>query len=243
MCTRLLDPPPEDVVSTLDQIDTAIRRGHPSVLARYDILAIVDMWPELTARVAAGGGAKDSSGIASPTKVAPLPVRVDVVDVVSEVDQWATFLARALMEETDWEPQGTSTPALLRQIAQRVGHFTEHEDEMLALAFCDDAERLRALVLKTARPSGRRSIRIGAKCWEHGTSDLGERVACRGNLTVLADPERANVVPDVVCDQDSAHRIDPTTWQRAWRRTGDAVGAVRLVARWHAELVDMSASA
>lgn len=218
---------------------TTARNGHPAVLAANDLHAIADAWPELRARLATGGtGTKDESGIASTSKVAPLPIRANVLDVIAEVDQWATFLARTLIEETDWTPVGTSTPALLRQIAARVGHFTEHADEMLALAFADDAERLHALVTRTARPSGRRTIHIGAKCWQHGTSDLGERTPCDGNLTVIADPERASLVPDVVCDRDRDHRIDPTTWQRAWRRTGDAQAAAALVSTWHASRVD-----
>lgn len=124
-------------------------------------------------------------------------------------------------------------PDLLAQVAQRVGHFAEHADAMLAMTFCDDAERLRKAVEAAAWPTGRRWVGIGARCVEHGTSDLGERIPCPGKYRVLVDPEQPYRIPDIVCDQDREHRIDPVEWQRAYRRRGEAQAAVDLIARWH----------
>lgn len=232
---------------------SAERHGHPAVLAANDLWAIAAKWPELKAAAARGEGAGGEK--VKGSKSAPIPINAAVVDVISEVDQWAVFLARTLMDEVlvhtiidtttvpfvhtqidrydPWAPASTRTEKILEQIAaERVGHFTHHEDEMLALAFIDDASRLRRLVEHAAQPSGRRTLQIGARCFEHGTSDMGARIPCPGQYTVLADPEKPYVIPDVICDEDRTHRIDPTEWQRAYRRRGDAQGAVDLISTW-----------
>jgi hypothetical protein len=134
------------------------------------------------------------------------------------------------------------TVTQMREIVAHVGHFTEHEDQMLAMAFCDDAERLRKLVEATARPSGRRRLRIGARCFEKVGTDTGARVKCPGHYTVLADPDRPHTIPDIVCDVNSGHRIEPVEWQRAYRRMGDAEEAVVLISRWRGESVDAGAA-
>lgn len=126
----------------------------------------------------------------------------------------------------------------MRQIVEHIGHFTEHEDPMLSVAFCDDAERLRKLVEMTARPAGRRRLRIGARCFEKATTDMGARVPCPGQYTVLADPDQPYTIPDIVCDANRAHRIEPVEWQRAYRRKGDAQEAVVLISRWRGEPLD-----
>lgn len=207
------------------------RHGHPAVLAANDLHDIARLWPELTERIAAGGGS-DSSGFVTGSKVRPLPISAHVIDVITEVEEWVTFLARVLIDETDWTVTNKTTPGLIESIAGRVGHFTEHPDQFLAQSFCDDAQRLRELVQATAHPSGKRTLRIGAPCFEKSTSDLGERIPCPGQYTVLADPERPYVVPDIICDRDRSHRITPVEWQRAYRRTGSADLAADLVGRW-----------
>lgn len=257
------------------------RREQVSALnARDDLLAIADAWSELIARAAAASSGRRAEKVKG-SKVRPLPIDAHVIDVITEVEQWAHFLARVLIDETEWLPPAIGDPRrcpwcngrgfattvhtgkrwcvlcdgrgavplaepnageTLRSIAeQRIGHFTAHADEMLALAFADDARRLRELVLPVARPSGRRRLRIGARCFEKGTSDLGERIPCPGQYTVLADPDKPYVIPDIVCDVDHHHRIEPVEWQRAYRRTGDAQGAVDRIAVWHGSMTDTRA--
>jgi hypothetical protein len=208
------------------------RHGHPSVLATNDLWTIVGHWPELVARVARGGAGQGEKVTSS--RSASLPIDSYVVEVMAEIDAWAFFLARVLMDEVTvevpvpgpvrgtwaepWRPTDTSTAGLLRQIAtERVGHFTEHSDEGLRLSFFDDAKRHADRAEKTARPSGRRKIRLGVRCIEHGTTELGERVPCRGQYATVLDPE-ARGMADMVCEADQSHRMTPLEWQRGLRR-------------------------
>lgn len=204
--------------------------NHPSIVARNRLLEIADTWPALTARLRPGSSA-DRSGVHVAPSSRP-PIDVHVSDVVAEVTEWAHFLAHVLMDETDWRPDDTSMPALARGLAERVGHFTEHPDEQLALAFTDDAKRLAHLVRSTALPTGRRTVRVGLRCEMHDTSPLGERVACTGWYTLVLDPDKPGYIPDLVCTQDGQHRITPDEWQRAYRRTAmRPEAAAALIAR------------
>src|SRR5699024_4627317 len=98
----------------------------------------------------------------------------------------------------------------------RAGHFTEHADEMGALAFTDDCEQMRDLALKTARPSGARRIPLHVPCHEHGTNDQGERIPCPGEYSALLLPWRPDM-PDMLCSGDGSHRMTTLESPRAQR--------------------------
>lgn len=202
-------------------------RQHSALDARDDMLAIVYAWPDLLTRLGRDGsaGGEKVSGSRSPGLV----INERVSDTMAAVRDWAAFLARVLLQETDWTPPRVQdTPALLHNIARtRIGHFTEHEDEGMRLAFFDDVDHHRRAVESAAYPRGVKIIPVHVECVEHTTTDLGERVPCPGEYTVRLDPERAGLIPDMICDHDRAHRITPEQWQRAARKTGFDPTAMR----------------
>lgn len=200
--------------------------------ARAHLVTIADAWPDLDQLVAAGS--TPGSGGGKPASRAPIDAHV--ADVRQEIALWVRFLARVLMEEVTvqrtvmppwadagvhtaaWAPPSTDTGELAQHIAEeRLGHFLYHEDQHLRIEFLDDAERLAGLARRTAWPSGARWLRTGVECTGHGTSDLGERVACPGEYRVFMHPDQ-DAVGDMVCNVDREHRITPLEWQRAQRR-------------------------
>jgi hypothetical protein len=196
------------------------RDQHSALNARDDLLAIADTWPRLL--VALGRqGTGDRSGVRTKPASRP-PIAVDISDVIAELTEWTIFLVRVLMEETDWKPSHGSlgTPALLRAIArERIGHFTQHPDEMLRMAFMEESARNR----KTAENAlkTKRRIELNVECGI---------VTCKGKYTMMLDPDRYGL-PDMVCDADKGHRITPLEWQRASRKQMDPAAAAALAAR------------
>lgn len=195
---------------------TEPKSEHRAVALQRDIRAIVSMLPALNAALAGARGV-DRSGVRTPPASKP-PISVEVSAVIEEVHGWAIFLARVLIDEIEWvPPKPATTETLLADIAlARCGHFTEHPDEALALGVLDDARRLRHLVRRTIAPTGRRKIELGVACMDHGTSDLGERVACRGSYFTWLTPDE--YLQDMICSHDPMHRMTPLEWQRAQRR-------------------------
>lgn len=127
---------------------------HASLDARTDLLWIVDQWPTLQAALTPGGG-KAHSGMPAGGGDAPLPINVQISDLLHVITDRARFYGRALMEETDWTPTTSKMPTLLREIAERSGHFTEAETRM-AIDFCDDVETMRADVEGALKDRARR---------------------------------------------------------------------------------------
>lgn len=214
---------------------------HISVTVREDMLAIVKAWPDLAARVSKGGGAAEQR--VKGTRPWQVPITIGVVDLMSEVEQWVNFLARVLVDEVTieittettripfartyethvqpWTPTRYEMPGMLDDIARwRVGHFTAHHDGALALAVADEAHELADKVRAATSETGRRWIPLHITCFEHDTTDQGERVPCTGEYRAPLDPDRPGLVPDMVCDRDAAHRISPIEWQRAGRKSG-----------------------
>lgn len=190
---------------------------HQALTVQRHLRAIAETWPALLQQLPSSSAPDQARGKRTKRAASPIPINAHVSDVIAEITEWTVFLARVLMDETDWTPASTDTPDLLRQIAdERVGHFTAHPDEALALGVADDAERLAKLARTTAYPSGRRKIPLNIACIEHGTSDLGERIPCTGSLYTVLVPDES--IGDFICDQDPAHRMTPLQWQRSQKR-------------------------
>lgn len=195
---------------------TDARHQHPSIILGDNLRAIANDWPALLARLGGTGGT-DQTGIRTAPSSRPT-IDPHVSDIKHEVEDWMRFLARTLIDETDWTPpDDRSTPSMLRDIARwRTGHFTEHDDQLLAQAVSDDADRLAGLVHRTAYPAGVRKIPLHVPCLEHDTDDQGQRVPCPGQYHTLLIPHRGDL-QDMVCNHDHTHRMSPWEWQRGVR--------------------------
>jgi hypothetical protein len=114
-----------------------------SLMVRNDILDVAQMLPALRARLRPGRGAGESGRTAPESRP---PIDLGVSDLLAEVRWSAEFYARALLEETnDYKPSGDTTEALLRDVAGRIGHWTQ-ADEMDAIEFTDTWHEFRRKV-------------------------------------------------------------------------------------------------
>lgn len=141
--------------------------------AKNALLDIAAKWALLHALVAGGGG-RALTGMPTGDTPNPIPIDVTIVDLMTDVEEHTRFYAQVLLDEVPTrhgcgvtcatvEPPRTAdqcpdriypihdddTPGLLRQIADRYGHFLNHE---LEEAFIDDAIRLHGYVRKTVAP-------------------------------------------------------------------------------------------
>lgn len=147
--------------------------------ARDDLLYIVHKWPDLE-HALSGVGGKALTGMPSGTET-PLPLDVGVSDLMREIeDKIARHYGHILLDETDdWAPTTSTMPGLLRDVANRYGHFTT--DPELAQGFCDDAHDYRHRVTKTLeRPTPPTYV---GPCPHMGTDGSG----CDGELYVRED--------------------------------------------------------
>ena len=200
------------------------RPQHSALDTRDNLQAIADTWTALHNQLPAGG--KGHTNGPRPAPGSRVPISAHVSDTIATITQWTNFLARTLTDETDWTPPNPLTvPATLENIAAtRLGHFTAHPDEHLALAFHDDARENRRLAEAAAYPRGQRLMRLGISC-QHGTEDS----PCTGQYTILMDPDKPGLIPDMICNHNRTHTITPDAWQRARRRTNmNPTAAARL---------------
>lgn len=105
---------------------------------RNDILDVAQMLPALRARLRPGrGGGK--SGRTAPESRPPIDLHIS--DLLAAVAWDAEHFAHVLLDETQgdgqYKPTGTTTESFLRDIAGRVGHWTQDSDQMTVLDFAD----------------------------------------------------------------------------------------------------------
>lgn len=183
---------------------------HPAITTARHLTATANTWPDLV-RALTPAPRTPGAGRVTGTSGRPLPINTHVHDVMTDISQWVYFWARNLHNETDWTlpPNPLDTPALLRALALRVGHFVEHPDQLIAQAFIDEADDVRHKAERTAHPTGARRIPVHVPCLER---------PCPGQYTVLLQPDRDWRIPDLVCNRDHHHRITPAEWQKLERR-------------------------
>ena len=116
--------------------------------AKANLLYIADRWADL--HNALMPGRTGSQVRTKPTSRPPL--NVAVADIISEVTQHAEIYAHMLMDETGWVPTTSAMPGLLREVAERYGHWMGGDDERAALDFSDWAEAYSDRVLHALNP-------------------------------------------------------------------------------------------
>lgn len=121
-----------------------------ALAARDDLLWIAAHWGDLNGRLRPGGGNALTGVTVATSDDGHAPIDVHVSDLMYEIEEnVARFYARILADETDWTPATSAMPELLREVAQRYGHFTQDDDGCMAIGFCDDASDYRHRVTRT----------------------------------------------------------------------------------------------
>lgn len=173
---------------------------------------------------------------------APIPVDVDVADILRRTRSDVWFVVRMVYDErelTDVDAGDRSVPALCRWLARpereddeqpgdHLGWLAGHKDAALVQGVCDDLAADAQAVSWATVPLRARRVEIqGLRCTEHGTSDMGERVECGGTLYALVGARDG--LPDLRCSHDRSHVIDPATWtSRGFNRHLDRAGMLNL---------------
>lgn len=186
---------------------------HSALDARDDLLAIAAAWPDLEDRLGRDSGGPGDGMPRAVTPTRGLVINEHISEVMREVREWVTFIARVILDETDWTTTSSDTPALLIDIARnRIGHLTAHPDDMMREDFHRDAKHYRSVVTRAAYPDGYRTLDTRISC---------DTQACTGTYKVRPDGQR---MPDLVCSVDRTHRLDPGVWSRlSWQnKTGAA---------------------
>lgn len=87
-----------------------------------------------------------------------------LIAVSQDIDAFAKFHARCLVDETAWMPRGIDTPRLLDGIASRIGHFTNGDDARLAWGFADELHDIAERAHNAANPDGSAWVDVGHQC-------------------------------------------------------------------------------
>lgn len=120
--------------------------------SRDNLLWIADRWSRLKAELIPGGGNAHTDMPRHPEEH-PAPLNVHISDLMHEIETETRSLAHVLLDETDdWAPTTSTMPGLLRDVAQRYGHWTA-ADTHTALAFLDWAEEAHRRVQGALSPA------------------------------------------------------------------------------------------
>lgn len=200
------------------------------VASAYETVAALDLTPE------AAGVGHAAPGSRLPPGMQEVLDTMEVRDALTAVDEWAEFCAHILLDECELSVPKL-TPARLRLVAANVGHFIDHADEMLAMAFDDDLhERLRSMRRLSKR--GTRRVQTGMRCQDptcrgHYVSPLGTS-GDRHEDAIICD-KCDHRVPHAVWSSWPRARVQYVTPEHAAKMLGTTVGAVRMRAsrgRW-----------
>lgn len=109
------------------------------------------------------------------------------------------------------------TPILARWLASwHISHFTHRTERETAEEVAADVERAERAVYRATHPKGERWVAVNLTCEMWGTSEQGERVPCPGEMWAYVGRD---VMPDLICNADDTHRLEPGAWERSgWKK-------------------------
>jgi hypothetical protein len=186
---------------------------------RRDLQRIADNYDEALdpVRHATGSPVKGS-------KEPPLPVSAHILDVRAEAHRDLMFWARFLLDEVrDVNGDAITYRHGTDAIADLVAFVTVWV-EWLVTNMPDDADNLATEAAQHARALravveeiGARRFPIGA-CIEHGTSDMGERIPCPGQMRAVLRKTDDLLPSEITCSLDAEHAWPASEWLRLGRR-------------------------
>lgn len=206
---------------------TTMREQLRKIIARRDDLLAALTAAEHT-QAGPGGNHADAVG---------LNLAEPVIRARTKVTDLAWFTVQVLRDDFDdlgrtFTPPraGADSFAILAWVERwHLPHLTATTTAQTAQELADDVAAAEQATWDALEPT--RWVDVNLTCDQHGTSDLGERVPCGGQMRAKVGRGK---LPDLVCNLDPSHRVSPAQWERAqWRRTKqlDEAGMRALVAR------------
>ncbi len=158
------------------------------------------------------GGSKEPP---PPAPIAVLSLRREVCEVLASwchvvIDDAVDIHGNSMVVDLD----GTDAIGMAGWLMTWADFLGSHEAAADAAAEIGEAARACAVVVSGQRT---RRFRVGP-CIEHGTSDMGERVPCPGQLVAVLRSDE-DLLPDALrCDADPAHAWGAFEWISLGRR-------------------------
>lgn len=132
------------------------------------------------------------------------------------------FLVQVIREdyETIGRPfhlPGSDVATLARWVATwHLSHVTHGMAQETAEEVARDVDHAEWAVYGATHPSGIHWAPVNLRCEQRAATEQGERVPCPGWMWAKVGRD---VMPDLVCDHDPEHRVEPQVWERAgWKR-------------------------
>lgn len=165
---------------------------------------IIDAWEDLHKQVARTNGYSLKDRITGTPEVG-LVLNDRVMEVMTEVRDWALFVARVISEEsTAGYPVNPKTDSMLLFIVKNLWFVEMHE---LAGEFVADSGRLWSVVERQAYPTGSRKMRFDVPC-----QVVVDGAACGGQLFAVVRANDDKLPSAIYCKKDKAHQLPPSEW-------------------------------
>lgn len=203
---------------------------------RDNLLTIAERWPELEnalqwRETPNAGPIPPQPGDIDPDEgvgnVTGLTVNEQVIHAMRKSASIVRYCTLTLRDEADrvgtpHTPPRTDgslddTPKLARWVALANAYtLTTAPPENVVHAIAGDLITAETATYRALNPRGIHWAPVNLACDDHDTSDLGERIPCPGRMWAKVGTE---VMPDLVCDHNPEHTVEPGTWERqGWRR-------------------------
>jgi hypothetical protein len=204
--------------------------------ARDRLLKIADRWPALTAALQWRETPTAGPNPPRPRLVEPddgagnatgLVTNGQASRAMTKASSLVWYVASVLRDDYDdrakpFNPPATNgsmddVPKLARWIAMwHMDHIVRKiPDEGTVEAIAGDIDDAERAVYAALHPRGEKWASVNLGCTDHATTDLGERVPCPGHMWAKVG---GDLMPDLVCDHDPLHVIEPGVWERqGWK--------------------------
>ena len=209
--------------------EIALNGGDPNALRdTHRATGKDDLDPEHT-----GLDGRPLGPIVGRTAKTATPANLTAIAARQEIDHWAAWMARTVIDHRDtegqpWTPPSTDSAAILRDVADNhLGVFLGN-DPIMSADFLESCLAQVKHARLTVTGLGGRWMRLHVNCAESVTDQDGTRVLCAGEYRMWMRADQ-KYLDDLVCDDDETHRLTPAQWFAALRRKpADPDAAARL---------------